>query len=52
MKKRFEGIRPFVYGDVWDKMTPDERRFAFWSDVVVALIGASIFYFGSMYLGV
>lgn len=35
----FQGWRPWAFGDVWDKMSSKERRFAFWSDWAVALAG-------------
>jgi hypothetical protein len=40
----FQGFRPHAYGDVWDAMSSPERRRAFWSDMVVAAIGATIIY--------
>lgn len=44
-KTKFEGFRPLAFGDVWDQMTPKERRFAFYTDLIVAIIGAIIVYF-------
>lgn len=43
---KFQGWRPFAYGDVWDKMTSPQRRFAFWTDIACAFGGAAIIYFG------
>lgn len=36
-----QGLRPFTYGEVWDAMTPRERRRAFIGDIVVAIVGAA-----------
>lgn len=42
----FQGLRPSdsTYGEVWDAMTSPERRFAFWSDLIVAILGATLIY--------
>lgn len=40
----FQGWRPWAHGDVWDRMTSPQRRFAFWSDIVVAALGALAVY--------
>lgn len=39
-----QGLRPGAYGDVWDKMSPSERRWAFFSDIAVALLGAAVIF--------
>ena len=39
-----QGFRPGAYGDVWDKMSPTERRWAFISDIAIALIGAAVIF--------
>lgn len=37
---RFEqGARPHAYGDVWDAMTPEQRREAFAGDILLAFFG-------------
>jgi hypothetical protein len=41
---KFQGFRPWAYGDVWDRMSPQQRRFAFWTDIAVALAGAALLY--------
>jgi hypothetical protein len=41
---RFQGWRPGAFGDVWDRMTPAQRRSAFRSDLIVAIIGALAVY--------
>jgi hypothetical protein len=38
------GGRPHAYGDVWDAMTLRERRWAFWSDILVGSLGAGLIY--------
>jgi hypothetical protein len=40
----FQGLRPFAWGSVWDAMTSPQRRFAFYSDIVVAALGALAVY--------
>jgi hypothetical protein len=43
-----QGPRPLAYGDVWDAMTPAERRRSFRTDIVIAVVGvAAIYGFGS-----
>lgn len=27
-------MRPWAFGDVWDRMTPRQRRFAAWTDIL------------------
>lgn len=39
-----QGLRPGVFGDVWDAMKPSERRKAFIGDLVVAFGGAGLLY--------
>lgn len=34
-----QGLRPGVYGDVWDAMKPSERRRTFVGDIATAVIG-------------
>lgn len=42
--------RPFAYGDVWDAMTPKERRSAFRWDLIIGFgVPALILGFGSYY---
>jgi hypothetical protein len=41
---KFEGWRPWIFGDVWDKMSVRQRRSALISDIVVAIIGAILIY--------
>lgn len=42
-----QGLRPRTetYGDVWDAMTPRERRRAFIGDLIVGFGGAGLIYF-------
>lgn len=39
-----QGPRPGVYSDVWDAMTPSERRRSFVLDIVIAITGAALCY--------
>jgi len=41
----FQGWRPAVFGAVWDRMTSQQRRKAWRSDLIVAIIGALAIYF-------
>lgn len=41
---RFRGWRPGAFGDIWDRMSPAERRWALWSDVVIGIFGALLVY--------
>jgi len=36
-----QGMPLFTYRDVWERMNPAERRVAFVSDLLVALVGAA-----------
>jgi hypothetical protein len=36
----FQGWRPFAYGDVWDKMSSNERRSAWRRDIYLGCGGA------------
>lgn len=49
--KRFQGWRPWAFGDVWDRMSPRDRRIAFWSDIAVAGAGCAIIYVLSLLAG-
>jgi hypothetical protein len=40
----FQGFRPLAHGPTWDGMTSPERRRAFFSDVLFALLGAALIY--------
>ena len=46
-----QGLRPRseTYGDVWDSMSPRERRRAFIGDLVLGIGGAVLIYFGLGY---
>jgi hypothetical protein len=37
-----QGLRPGAFGDVWDAMTPGERRGAFIGDLLIAFGGMGI----------
>lgn len=37
-------MRPWAFGDVWDRMTAKQRRFAFWTDILVGFGGAGLMY--------
>jgi hypothetical protein len=43
-------MRPWAFGDVWDRMTPKQRRSATRSDWIVALLGAGLMAFLGWYL--
>jgi hypothetical protein len=38
-----EGLRGYAFGDVWDQMTPEERREAFAGDLLLVVYGTLIF---------
>lgn len=46
-----QGFRPGAYGHVWDAMTPSERRFAFATDIAIALFGVAIIFSVGAYFG-
>lgn len=37
-------MRPWAFGDVWDRMTPRQRRFAAWTDILVGVGGTLLVY--------
>lgn len=37
-----QGPRPRAYGELWDRMTPRQRRRAFITDILFALAGAFV----------
>jgi len=43
-------MRSGAFGDVWDAMTPLDRRKAFIGDLIIGFGGAAILYFGLTYL--
>ena len=43
-------MRPWAWGDVWDRMSPKERRFVFITDLIVGIGGAILMYLVSSWL--
>jgi len=46
-----QGLRPGAYGNVWDAMTPRERRSAFVWDLIIAFSGAGLIWGLGTYFG-
>lgn len=44
-KRRFQGFRPEIFGDVWDKMSTKQRRWAFYTDMIMAVSGAFLIFY-------
>jgi hypothetical protein len=46
-----QGVRPMAYGEVWDAMTPVERRSAFRWDLGIGFGGTALIFFFGKWMG-